>query len=189
MTIKHWIYISFNPKLQSLSRVQLFATPWIAARQASLSITNSRSSLKLTPIESVMPSSHLILCRPLLLQKYSRHCRPRNLIFFFFCDFSEWFHFLTFPLLVVTKLCLLKQLYFRWLFFERDCLSILTYFISFYPFATRNPFKNVVNRNFPGGPAIETSSSNAAGWVWSLVRALRYHMPRSVSNTWVNKYS
>ena len=42
-------------------------TSWIAARQASLSITNSRSSLKLTPIESVMPSSHLILCRPLLL--------------------------------------------------------------------------------------------------------------------------
>ena len=52
---------------QSLSRVQLFATPWIAARQASLSITNSRSSLRLTSIESVMPSSHLILCHPLLL--------------------------------------------------------------------------------------------------------------------------
>ena len=52
---------------QSLSRVRLFATPWIAARQASLSITNSRSSLRLTSIELVMPSSHLILCRPLLL--------------------------------------------------------------------------------------------------------------------------
>ena len=52
---------------QSLSRVRLFATPWIAARQASLSRTNSRSSLRLTSIESVMPSSHLILCRPLLL--------------------------------------------------------------------------------------------------------------------------
>ena len=52
---------------QSLSRVRLFATPWIAARQASLSITNSRSSLRLTSIESVMLSSHLILCRPLLL--------------------------------------------------------------------------------------------------------------------------
>ena len=50
-----------------LSCVQLFATPWIAACQASLSITNSRSSLKLTSIESVMPCSHLILCRPLLL--------------------------------------------------------------------------------------------------------------------------
>ena len=46
--------------VQSLSRVRLFAAPWIAARQASLSITNSRSSLKLTSIESVMPSSHLI---------------------------------------------------------------------------------------------------------------------------------
>ena len=53
--------------VQSLSRVQLFAIPWIAARQASLFITNSWSSLRLTPIESVMPSSHLILCRPLLL--------------------------------------------------------------------------------------------------------------------------
>ena len=53
--------------VQSVSRVRLFATPWIAACQASLSITNSRSSLKFTSIESVMPSSHLILCRPLLL--------------------------------------------------------------------------------------------------------------------------
>ena len=52
---------------QSLGRVRLFATPWTVARQASLSITNSRSLLKLMPIESVMPSSHLILCRPLLL--------------------------------------------------------------------------------------------------------------------------
>ena len=50
--------------LQSLSRVQLFATPWISARQASLSIANSWSSLKLTSIESVMPSSHLILFHP-----------------------------------------------------------------------------------------------------------------------------
>ena len=53
--------------VQPLSRVQLSATPWITARQASLSITNSRSSLKLTSIESVMPSSHLILSRPLFL--------------------------------------------------------------------------------------------------------------------------
>ena len=52
---------------QSLSRVWLFVTPWIVACQASLSITNSRSSLRLMSIESVMPSSHLILCRPLLL--------------------------------------------------------------------------------------------------------------------------
>ena len=53
--------------VQSLSHVQLFATPWIVARQASLSITNSQSSLRLTSIESVMPSSHLIFCRPLVL--------------------------------------------------------------------------------------------------------------------------
>ena len=53
--------------VQSLSCVRLFATPWIAARQSSLSITNSRSSLRFESIKSVMPSSHLILCRPLLL--------------------------------------------------------------------------------------------------------------------------
>jgi len=53
--------------VQSLSHVQLFATPWTAAHQASLSITNSQSLLKLMSIESVMPSNHLILCHPLLL--------------------------------------------------------------------------------------------------------------------------
>ena len=53
--------------VQLPGRVQLFATPWIAARKASLSITNSQSSLRLASIESVMPSSHLILGRPLLL--------------------------------------------------------------------------------------------------------------------------
>ena len=53
--------------VQSLSRVRLFKTPWTAARQASLSFAVSRSLLKLMSIESVMPSNHLILCRPLLL--------------------------------------------------------------------------------------------------------------------------
>ena len=81
---KHWVRIfTFNwyfnfiditkrnvpqfSSVQSLSHVRLFATPWIAAHQASLSITNSQSSLRLTSIKSVMPSSHLILCHPLLL--------------------------------------------------------------------------------------------------------------------------
>ena len=59
-------HVQFS-SVQSLSRVQLFATPWIAACQASLSITNSQSSLRLMSIEPVMPSSHLILWRPLLL--------------------------------------------------------------------------------------------------------------------------
>ena len=62
--ILHMVQFS---SVQSLSLVPLFVNPWIAARQASLSITNSQSWLKLMPIESVMPSSHLILCRPLLL--------------------------------------------------------------------------------------------------------------------------
>ena len=63
-----WIFDQGTSQLvQRLSRVRLFATPWAAACQASLSITNSRSLLKLMPIESVMPSNHLILCHPLLL--------------------------------------------------------------------------------------------------------------------------
>ena len=60
-------YLLNISSVQLLSRVQLFATLWIAARQASLSTTNSQSLLKLTSIESVMPSNHLILCHPLLL--------------------------------------------------------------------------------------------------------------------------
>ena len=62
----HYNLLQFS-SVQSLSRVWLFAAPWIAARQAFLSITNSWSSPKLMCIELVMPSSHLILCRPLLL--------------------------------------------------------------------------------------------------------------------------
>ena len=60
-------YIPLFSSIQSLSRVRLFATPWTAARQASLSITNFWSLPKLMSIDSVMPSNHLILCRPLLL--------------------------------------------------------------------------------------------------------------------------
>ena len=69
MTITSFLYVllvQFS-SVQSLSQVQLFATPRILAHQTSLSITNSRSSLKLMCIKSVMPSSHLILCRLLLL--------------------------------------------------------------------------------------------------------------------------
>ena len=62
----YWVFIQFS-SVQSLSRIRLFATPRIAAHQASLSVTNSRSLLKLMSIELVMPSNHLILCRPLLL--------------------------------------------------------------------------------------------------------------------------
>ena len=64
---KEWNKRLHFSSVQSLSQVRLFATPWMSACQASLSITNSWSSLKLTAIESVMPSSHLILGRPLLL--------------------------------------------------------------------------------------------------------------------------
>ena len=61
------IWVVSSVSVQSISCVRLFATPWTAACQVSLSITNSCSSLKLISIESVMPSSHLILCHPLLL--------------------------------------------------------------------------------------------------------------------------
>ena len=71
LTMRNIVFSSVSivpfSSVQSLSRVRLFATPWISARQASLSITISRSSLRLESIESVMPSSHLILCCPLLL--------------------------------------------------------------------------------------------------------------------------
>ena len=60
-------YIVLSHSVQSLSQVWLFATPWTAAHQASLSITNSRSLLRLKYIEVVVPSNHLILCHPLLL--------------------------------------------------------------------------------------------------------------------------
>ena len=65
-TQAHDASVQFS-SVQSLSRVQLFVTPWTAARQASLSIINSQSLLKLMSIELVMPFNHLILCRPLLL--------------------------------------------------------------------------------------------------------------------------
>ena len=63
---QNWVSVQFS-SVQALSCVQLFETPWTAAHQASLSITNSQSPLKLMSIEPVMPSNHLILCRPLLL--------------------------------------------------------------------------------------------------------------------------
>ena len=62
-----WTWGRLSPSVQLFSRVWLFATPWTAAHQASLSITNYQSLLKLMSIESVIPSNHLILCRPLLL--------------------------------------------------------------------------------------------------------------------------
>ena len=60
-------FLLYSCSVQSLSHVWFFATPWTAARQTSLSITNSRNLFKLISTESVMPSNHLILCRPLLL--------------------------------------------------------------------------------------------------------------------------
>ena len=65
--ISTWKILNLNQSVQSLSRVWLFATPWTVAHQASLSITNYQSSLKLMPIELVMTSNHLILFLPLLL--------------------------------------------------------------------------------------------------------------------------
>ena len=77
MSLYNRISVQFS-SVQSLSHVRLFATPWIAARQASLSITNIQSSLRFTFIESVMPSNHLILCFPLL---YPPSIFPRIRVF------------------------------------------------------------------------------------------------------------
>ena len=65
--MQQWHKLCFSQSVQLLSHVRLSATPWTAAHQASLSITNSQSLLKLMSVESVMPSNHLILCHPLLL--------------------------------------------------------------------------------------------------------------------------
>ena len=70
LTVASWSAYKFLSSVQSLSHVLLFATPWTAACQASLSITNSQSLLKLMSIKSVMPPSHLILCRALLLSSF-----------------------------------------------------------------------------------------------------------------------
>ena len=71
ISCRHWLecflHLDIAISVQSLSRVWLFATPWTAAHQASLSITNSQSPPKPMSIEMVMPSNHLILCHPLLL--------------------------------------------------------------------------------------------------------------------------
>ena len=86
--ISHWVSLQKRfsssvqfSSVQSRGRVRLSATPWTAARQASLSITNSWSFLKLMSIESVMPSNHLILCCPLLLRRYiSQGSREKDLM-------------------------------------------------------------------------------------------------------------
>ena len=70
----HWVFV-IQFLIQSLSHIQLFATPWTIACQASLPITNSQSLLELISIESVMSSNHLILCHPLLLPSISPSIR------------------------------------------------------------------------------------------------------------------
>ena len=84
-----YLMITAASSVQSLSCVQLSVTPWTAARQASLSITNSQSSLKLMSIELVMPSNHLILCRPLLLPPL---IFPSTRVFSNSCPSNQWCH-------------------------------------------------------------------------------------------------
>ena len=95
-----YTYICIS-SVQALSRVRLFATPWTAARQASLSITNSWSLLKLMSDKSVMPSNHLILCRPPLLPSLFPSIRV-------FC--SESFLCIRWPTYTVVY----KTLYTKW---------------------------------------------------------------------------
>ena len=94
--------------VQSLSHVQLFATPCTVARQASLSNTNSQNLLKLMSIKSVMPSNHLILCHPLLLQSNSHWFSILHMVMYIFQSYSlKSSHPLLLPLSPkVCSLCL-----------------------------------------------------------------------------------
>ena len=119
--------------VQLLSHVQLFATPWTAACQASLSITISRSSLRLTSIESVMPSSHLILCHPLFLLP---PIPPSNRVFSNESTLRmRWpqywsFSFSIIPSKEIPGLISLIYFYFFWLL--NIFLAINSFFFSFF---------------------------------------------------------
>ena len=109
---------------QSLSCVQLFATLWTAAHQASLSITNSRSSLRLTSIESVMPSRHLILCHPFSSCPQSLPASPLSFAILFCCCcsiFKKKFDLLKYNLHAV------KFTSFKFLEFIEKTASVLHY--------------------------------------------------------------
>ena len=123
--------------VQSLSRVRLFATPWTAARQASLSITNSWSLPKLMSIESVMPSSHLILCHLLLLlppippsiRVFSNESCVGNLISGSSAFSKSSFNIWKFSVHVLLKPSLENfEHYFASMWNECNCLVIWTFF-------------------------------------------------------------
>ena len=119
--MEHFLYLEIFQfsSVQSLSRVRLFATPWIAARQASLSITNSQSSLRFTSIESVMSSSHLILCCPLLLLP------PIPSSIKVFSDEStlrmRWPKYWSFSFSIIPSKEIPRLISFKWTCSPRDC--------------------------------------------------------------------
>jgi len=123
--------------VQSLSRVWLFATPWIVARQASLSITNSGSSPKLMSIESVMPSSHLILCRPLLLLP---PIPPSIRVFSSESTLGmRWPKYWSFSLSIITSRLIDREIletefWILWILYQINCLFLLHLFglLGFY---------------------------------------------------------
>ena len=133
---------------QSLSHVRLFATPWITARQASLSITNSRSSLRLTSIESVMPSSRLILCRPLLLlppippsirvfSNESTLCMRWPKYWSFSTYFSVLFRSSQIPFSVIQS-CVFKNVFFDPFFCCSNCGFQFLYEVNLFLLLTSN---------------------------------------------------
>ena len=154
--------------VQLLSRVQLFATPWITARQASLSITNSRSSLKLTSIESVMPSSHLILCCPLLLL----HPIPPQLKYPACPFWVEW----------INKLVYL----FREILARNENEQTNTTYRN-----TDEFLKYGTDQKKPGNSLVvqwlDSMLSLPRAWVQSLVGKLWSHKPRSTPEKWKKK--
>ena len=119
--LTYWVFSS----VQSLSRVQLFATLWIAARQASVSITKSRSLLKPMSTESVMPSSHLILCCPLLLLPPTPSVALVNIAFSLLrnipslqriISISVWMHISAWSIVPYLAWKTLTALLFQWWF-------------------------------------------------------------------------
>ena len=133
--------------VQSLSRVQLFETPWTAARQASLSITNSQSPPKPMSIESVMPSNHLILCHPLLLPSIFPSIRVLSNESALHIRWPKYwsFNFNISPSNEHPGLISFRMDWGYWYFSQQSWFQL----------------KNGQNRDFPSGPVVKNPRCNA----------------------------
>ena len=159
---------------QSLSRVRFFVTPWIAARQASLSPTNSRSSLRLMSIESVMPSSHLILCRPLLLLP------PIPPSIRVFSKYTIWKYFLPFSSclfsLLMASFAVNKLLFWHLAYFSFAVKKLLFWHLAYFSFCCLwfwSHIQIIITKSFlPGILQVRTldwvAISFSSAWKWKV---------------------